>query len=106
MGKIVKKKIRIRLKGYDSRSLERATLDIVEAARATGSQIVGPIPLPTRRKRFTVLTSPHVDKKAREQFDLTTHSRFVDILDPTNDTLDRLKVLNLPYGVQISIKQS
>src|SRR5512143_1300957 len=86
-----KQKIRIRLKGYDQRVLDRATLDIVETAKRTGARIAGPIPLPTRREIYTVLRSPHVDRKSREQFEIRTHIRMLDIFDPTPDTIDKLK---------------
>ena len=97
-------KIRIRLKGYDQRQLDRSTVDIVETAKRTGARIVGPIPLPTRREIYTVLRSPHVDKKSREQFEIRTHKRLIDILDPTGKTIDALKTLSLPAGIDIKIK--
>lgn len=99
-----RQKIRIRLKGYDQRILDRATGDIVETAKRTGAAIAGPIPLPTRREIFTVLRSPHVDRKSREQFEIRTHKRLVDILNPTGKTIDALKTLTLPAGVDIKIK--
>ena len=99
-----KKKIRIRLKGYDQRILDLATADIAEAAKRTGARVVGPIPLPTKRELYTVLSSPHVDKKAREQFETRTHIRLLDILNPTIDTIDKLKVLPIAAGVDIKIK--
>lgn len=98
------KKIRIRLKGYDQRVLDRAAADIVETAKATGALIAGPIPLPTKREIYTVLRSPHVDKKSREQFEMRTHIRLLDILNPTPDTIDKLKVLPVAAGVDIKIK--
>ena len=98
-----KKKIRVRLKGYDQRVLDRSTADIVETAKRTGARIVGPIPLPTRREIYTVLRSPHVDRKSREQFEIRTHVRLLDILNPTLDTIDKLKVLPVA-GVDIKIK--
>ena len=101
-----KKKIRIRLKGYDQRVLDRSTADIVETAKRTGARIVGPIPLPTKREVYTVLRSPHVDKKSREQFEIRTHIRMLDILSPTLDTIDKLKVLPVAAGVDIKIKAS
>jgi small subunit ribosomal protein S10 len=104
MSKQSKKKIRIRLKGYDQRVLDRAAIDIVETAKRTGARIAGPIPLPTKREIFTVLSSPHVDKKAREQFQIRTHIRMLDILNPTPDTIDKLKVLPVAAGVDIKIK--
>ena len=99
-----KPKIRIRLKGYDQRILDRSTGDIVETAQRTGAAVVGPIPLPTRKEVFTVLRSPNVDKKSREQFEIRTHKRLIDILDPTSKTIDALKTLTLPAGVDIKIK--
>ncbi len=104
MAKNDKQKIRIRLKGYDQRILDRATVDIVETAKRTGARVVGPIPLPTRREIYTVLRSPHVDKKSREQFEIRTHKRLMDILNPTGRTIDALKTLSLPAGVDIKIK--
>jgi len=98
------KKIRIRLKGYDQRVLDRSTADIVEAAKRTGARIVGPIPLPTKREIYTVLRSPHVDRKSREQFEIRTHIRMLDILNPTLETIDKLKVLPVAAGVDIKIK--
>lgn len=99
-----RKKIRIRLKGYDQRILDRSTADIVETAKRTGARIVGPIPLPTKREIYTVLRSPHVDRKSREQFEIRTHVRLLDILNPTLDTIDKLKVLPVAAGVDIKIK--
>lgn len=104
MAKAQKQKIRIRLKGFDQRQLDRSTADIVETAKRTGARVVGPIPLPTRREIYTVLRSPHVDRKSREQFEIRTHKRLVDILDPTGKTIDALKTLALPAGVDIKIK--
>ena len=106
MAKQQKQKIRIRLKGYDQRQLDRSTIDIVETAKRTGARVVGPIPLPTKREIYTVLRSPHVDRKSREQFEIRTHKRLVDILDPTGNTIDALKTLTLPAGVDIKIKAS
>ena len=99
-----KNKIRIRLKAYDQRLLDRATKDIVETAKRTGARVVGPIPLPTKKEIFTVLRSPHVDRKSREQFESRTHIRLLDILNPTPDTIDKLKVLPVAAGVDIKIK--
>lgn len=101
-----RQKIRIRLKGYDQRTLDRATSDIVDTAKRTGAGIAGPIPLPTRREIYTVLRSPNIDRKSREQFEIRTHKRLMDILDPTGKTIDALKALNLPAGVDIKIKAS
>ncbi len=97
-------KIRIRLKGYDFRVLDQSLLEIVDTAKRTGAKIAGPIPLPTRINRFTVLRSPHVDKKSREQFEIRTHKRLLDILDPTPETVDALMKLNLSAGVDVEIK--
>ena len=102
--KAVRQKIRIRLKAYDQRLLDRSTADIVETAKRTGATVVGPIPLPTKREIYTVLRSPHVDRKSREQFEIRTHKRLVDILSPTSKTIDALKTLNLPAGVDIKIR--
>jgi small subunit ribosomal protein S10 len=99
-----KQKIRIRLKGFDQRQLDRSTADIVETAKRTGARVVGPIPMPTKREIYTVLRSPHVDRKSREQFEIRTHKRLIDILDPTGKTIDALKTLVLPAGVDIKIK--
>ena len=97
-------RIRIRLRGYDFRLLDQSTHDIVETARRTGAKVVGPIPLPTRKERFTVLRSPHVDKKSREQFEIRTHKRLMDIVDPTAKTVDELKKLELPAGIEIRLQ--
>lgn len=99
-----KQKIRIRLKGFDQQQLDRSTADIVETAKRTGARVAGPIPLPTKREVYTVLRSPHVHKKSREQFEIRTHKRLIDILDPTGKTIDALKMLSLPAGVDIKIK--
>ena len=104
MGKQQRQRIRIRLKAYDQRQLDRSTADIVETAKRTGARVVGPIPLPTKRQVFTVLSSPHVDRKAREQFEMRTHIRMLDLLNPTLDTIDKLKVLPVASGVDIKIK--
>ena len=97
-------KIRIRLKAYDQRILDQSVGEIVETARRTGARVVGPIPLPTRKNRYTVLRSPHVDKKSREQFEIRTHKRLLDILEPTPNTVDALMKLDLSAGVDIEIK--
>jgi len=97
-------KIRIKLKAYDHRLLDISTADIVETAKKTGAEVLGPIPLPTRREIFTVLRSPHVDKKSREQFLLKTHKRLIDIVNPTGKTIDALRKLDLPAGVHVEIK--
>jgi small subunit ribosomal protein S10 len=99
-----RQRIRIRLKGYDQRVLDRATVDIVETAKRTGARVAGPISLPTKRTIFTVLRSPHVDRKSREQFEIRTHIRMLDILNPTPDTIDKLRVLPVAAGVDIKIK--
>jgi small subunit ribosomal protein S10 len=99
-----RKRIRIRLKAFDPRILDRAVLDIVETAKRTGARVVGPLPLPTRREIFTVLRSPHVDRKSREQFEMRTHLRMLDLVDPTMDTIDKLRVLPVAAGVDIKIK--
>jgi small subunit ribosomal protein S10 len=97
-------KIRIKLMAYDHRLLDLSTAEIVETAKRTGAGIAGPIPLPTKREVFTVLRSPHVDKKSREQFQIKTHKRILDIISPTSKTIDALKKLNLPAGVYVEIK--
>ena len=97
-------RIRIRLKAYDARILDQSAREIVDTARRTGARIAGPIPLPTRRERWTVLRSPHVDKKSREQFEIRTHKRLLDILEPTTQTVDALMKLDLPAGVDVEIK--
>ena len=97
-------KIRIRLKAYDYRLLDQSTTEIVDTAKRTGARVAGPIPLPTRIERFTVNRSPHVDKKSREQFEIRTHKRLLDILDPTQQTLDALMKLDLSAGVDVEIK--
>ncbi|MDP1828267.1 MAG: 30S ribosomal protein S10 [Archangium sp.] len=97
-------KIRIRLKAYDSKLLDQSATEIVETAKRTGARVSGPIPLPTRINRFTVLRSPHVDKKSREQFEIRTHKRLLDILEPTQQTLDALMKLDLSAGVDVEIK--
>ena len=99
-----KQRIRIRLKAYDHRIVDQSAGEIVETAKRTGARVVGPIPLPTYIERYTVLRSPHVHKKSREQFEMRTHKRLLDILDPTARTIDELKKLNLPAGVDINIK--
>lgn len=101
---MVKERIRIRLKAYDYRLLDQSTAEIVDTAKRTGAAVSGPIPLPTQIQRFTVLCSPHVDKKSREQFEIRTHKRLLDILDPTQQTVDALMKLELPAGVDVEIK--
>lgn len=97
-------KIRIRLKAYDHKLLDQSTSEIVETARRTGSAVVGPIPLPTSINKYCVLRSPHVDKKSREQFEMRTHRRLLDILEPTQQTIDLLMKLELSAGVDVEIK--
>ena len=96
-------KIRIRLKGYDFRTVDQSASDIVETAKRTGARVSGPVPMPTRIERFTVNRSVHVDKKSMEQFEIRTHKRLIDIIEPTVNTVDELKKLNLPAGVDITI---
>ena len=98
--------IRIRLKAYDFRILDQSATEIVDTARRTGARVVGPVPLPTVINRWTVLRSPHVDKKSREQFEIRTHKRVLDILEPTPETVDALMKLDLPAGVDVEIKAS
>jgi small subunit ribosomal protein S10 len=97
-------KIRIRIEGYEHKSIDLAAQDIVNSAKRTGAKVIGPIPLPTRIERITVLSSPHVDKKAREQFEIRTHTRVIYITEPTSRTIDELRNLNLPAGVDIRVK--
>jgi small subunit ribosomal protein S10 len=97
-------KIRIRLKAYDHRLLDQSTGEIVDTAKRTGAAVAGPVPLPTKINKFTVLRSPHVDKKSREQFEIRTHKRLLDILEPTQQTLDALMKLDLSAGVDVEIK--
>lgn len=99
-----KQVIRIRLQSYDHRILDQSTAEIATAVKRTGAIVAGPIPLPTRIERFSVNRSPHVDKKSMEQFEIRTHKRLLDIVDPTAKTVDELKKLNLPAGVDIRIK--
>mgnify|MGYP000151953886 CR=1 FL=1 len=97
------KKIRIRLKGYDHEIVDQSTKLIVDTAQKTGAKVSGPIPLPTERSLYCVIRSPHVNKDSREQFEMKTHKRLIDILEPTAQTVDELKKLNLPSGVDITI---
>ena len=96
--------IRIRLKAFDHRILDQSTNEIVNTAKRTGANVRGPIPLPTNMQRFTVLRSPHIDKKSREQFEMRTHKRLLDIIDPTPQTVDALMKLDLAAGVDVEIK--
>ena len=100
----LRERIRIRLKAYDHRVLDQSTKEIVNTVRKTGADVAGPIPLPTEKNRYTVLRSPHVDKKSREQFESRTHTRLLDIIGPTQDTVDALMKLDLPAGVDVEIK--
>ncbi len=101
---MIKTKIRIRLRAYDHKLLDQSSIDIVDTARKTGAKVVGPIPLPTRINKFCVLRSPHVNKKSREQFEIRTHKRLMDILEPTQQTVDALMKLDLSPGVDVEIK--
>ena len=99
-----KQKIRIRLKAFDHRLIDQSAMEIVETARRTGAFVRGPIPLPTRKERFTLLVSPHKDKDARDQYEIRTHKRLMDIVDPTDKTVDALMKLDLAAGVDVQIK--
>ncbi len=101
---MVKRKIRIKLKSFDHRILDQATIQIVETAEQTGAQIAGPVPLPTHIEKFCVIRSPFIDKDSREQFEIRTHKRLIDILEPTPKTIESLTRLNLPSGVDVEIK--
>jgi len=96
--------IRIRLKAFDHRLIDNSAREIVETAKRTGAQVKGPVPLPTKMERFTVLVSPHVNKDARDQYELRTHKRVMDIIEPTDKTVDALMKLELPAGVDVQIK--
>ena len=96
-------RIRIRLKGFDHRVIDQSVSEIIETAKRSGARVSGPVPMPTRIEKFTVNRSPHVDKKSMDQFEVRTHKRLIDILEPTAATVDELKKLNLPAGVDISI---
>jgi len=96
-------RIRIKLRGFDYRVIDQSASDIVDTAKRTGARVAGPIPMPTRIERYTVNRSPHVDNKSMDQFELRTHQRLIDILEPTVQTVDELKKLNLPAGVEINI---
>ena len=99
-----KQHIRIRLQAYDHKILDKSTIEIVNTAKRTGAQIKGPIPLPTKKEVFTVLRSPHIDKKSREQFETRTHKRLIDIIEPTTQTVEALMKLDLASGVDVEIK--
>ncbi|AAU91599.1 MULTISPECIES: 30S ribosomal protein S10 [Methylococcus] len=101
---MAKQRIRIRLKAFDHRLIDQSASEIVETAKRTGAQVLGPIPLPTKKERFTVLVSPHVNKDARDQYELRTHKRLMDIIEPTDKTVDALMRLDLAAGVDVQIK--
>lgn len=103
---MIGERIRIRLKAYDYRVLDQSAKEIVDTAQRTGASVAGPIPLPTIKNKFCVLRSPHVDKKSREQFEIRTHKRLIDIVEPTPQTVDALMKLDLPAGVDVEIKAS
>jgi small subunit ribosomal protein S10 len=104
MGMLSSPKIRIKLKSYDHRVLDRSVIQIVNTAKETGAKVVGPIPLPTKISRWTVLRSPHIDKNSREQFEIREHKRLLEIYEPTQQTIDALMQLELPAGVEVEIK--
>lgn len=97
-------RIRIRLKAFDHRMIDQSAKEIVDTAKRTGAQVLGPIPLPSRKERFTILISPHVNKDARDQYEIRTHNRLLDIVDPTDKTVDALMKLDLAAGVDVQIK--
>ncbi len=99
-----KQRIRIRLKSFDHRLIDKSAIEIVETAKRTGAQVRGPIPLPTKMERFTILVSPHVNKDARDQYEIRTHKRLMDIVEPTDKTVDALMKLDLAAGVDVQIK--
>lgn len=101
---VIKQKIRIKLKAYDYRIIDKSAEQIIETAVRSGAAVAGPIPLPTEKAKITVLKSPHVHKDAREQFEMRTHKRLIDILNPTSKTIDSLMSLDLPHGVDVEIK--
>ena len=103
---VQKQKIRIRLKAFDYKLIDQSALEIVDTAKRTGAQVRGPVPLPSKKERFTVLISPHVNKDARDQYELRTHKRLMDIVDPTDKTVDALMKLDLAAGVDVQIKLS
>ncbi len=96
--------IRIRMEAYDHHLLDQSAYEIVETAKRTGARVSGPIPLPTKIERYTVLRSPHIDKRSREQFEIRTHKRLIDIIEPTGKTIDALRRLSLPAGVEVRMK--
>jgi small subunit ribosomal protein S10 len=97
-------KIRIKLEAYDHRVIDRSVMEIIDIAKRTGAKVRGPIPLPTKIERYTVLRSPHVDKKSREQFEIRTHKRLIDIYEPSAKTMDSLRNLNMPSGVEVRLR--
>ena len=101
----VKNRIRVKLKAYDHRLIDKSSKEIVDTVKRTGSEISGPVPLPVKINKYTVLRSPHVNKKSREQFEIRTHKRLIDILKPTTETIDSLMKLELPAGVFVEIEQ-
>lgn len=101
---VLGQKIRIRMEAYDHKILDQSAIEVVETAKRTGAKVFGPVPLPTRIERYTVLRSPHVDKKSREQFEIRTHKRLIDIVEPTAKTMDALNKINMPAGIEIKIK--
>ncbi len=103
---MLNEKIRIKLKSFDYRILDQSTTEIVKTAKRTGAKVMGPIPLPTEKNRITVNRSPHVDKKSREQFEIRTHKRLLDIMEPSAQTIEELMKLDLPAGVDVEIKTS
>ncbi len=105
MPEVVKNRIRVKLKAYDHRLVDKSAKEIVDTVKRTGAEIAGPVPLPTKINRYTVLRSPHVNKKSREQFEIRIHKRLIDILKPTRDTIDALMKLELPAGVYVEIEQ-
>ena len=102
--KVESQKIRISLKAYDHKMIDRSAMEIVDTARRTGALVKGPIPLPTRKERFDILRSPHVNKKSRDQLEIRTHKRIIDIIEPTDKTVDALMKLDLSAGVGVEIK--
>lgn len=100
----MQKKIRVRLKAFDHRLIDKSTIEIIDTAKSTGAKVHGPIPLPTKKERFTILISPHVNKDARDQYEIRTHKRLVDIFDHTEKTLDALMRLDLAAGVDVKIR--
>ena len=100
----MQEKIQIRMEAYDHEALDQAALDIVETSKRTGARVAGPVPLPTRIERYTVLRSPHIDKKSREQFEIRTHKRLIDITEPTSKTVNAISNVTMPAGVHITVK--